>query len=284
MIAVGIGLSLVAAVANALAVVLQAVEARRAPDEESMRLSLLSRLAHRRRWLEGTALMAAAGVLQVVALALAPITVVQPTLATSQLVLLGVARVKLREHVGPVELLAALALVAGLSAVIWAAPRHAPGHHIGAGVIAPLGVVLGAALVASALGRLHRGARMSLIIGAGLAYAWADFVNKLLATDASGGHWAFVVLWVFAVIAVGALAFLEENSALQHLPAVTVAPVLGAIKTPLPVLMALWAGLETWSPSPLRLALVLGGLGFVVLGAVTLSRSETVLRISGGAR
>lgn len=282
MIAAGIGCSLVAAVTNALSVVLQAAEARRSPDEESMHVSLLRRLAHRPRWLLGAGLMAGAGVLQVVALALAPITVVQPMLATSQLALLAIARWKLHQRVGGAELAASLVLIAGLSAVVWASPHHTLLRHAGARVIVPLLAVLGAALLTSAIGRWHARARMALIIGAGLAYAWADFANKLLADDASSGRWAFVALWVFAVIAIGALAFLQENSALQHRPAVTVAPVIGAVKTPLPVLMALWAGVETWSPSVLHVGLLLGGLALVVAGASILSRSETIQRLSGG--
>jgi hypothetical protein len=47
--------------------------------------------------------MVVAWPLQILALGLAPITVVQPTLATSLLVLLAVARIRLGERIGRAE-------------------------------------------------------------------------------------------------------------------------------------------------------------------------------------
>lgn len=285
MTALGIGAALAAALANAFAVVLQAVEARRSPDEEAMRASLLLDLARRRRWLAGTGLLLAAWALQVFALSLAPIAIVQPTLSTSSLVLLAIARVRLGERVGRHEALAAIILVGGLAAIVWATPRHSASTHAQAlspSLLAPLAVVGGAALLAYLVGRWHQRVRLLLVLGAGLAYAWSDFADKLLAMSSSAGEVPLSVLWVFAVVSFGALAFLEENSALQHRPAVTVAPVISAVKVPLPVLMALWAGVERWSARPTDVAILLAGLTLVAAGAATLGRSEAVARISGG--
>ena len=44
------------------------------------------------------------------------------------------------------------------------------------------------------------------MIGAGLAYAWVDFVNKLLANDISKGDWVLAVVWLVLTVAFGALA------------------------------------------------------------------------------
>lgn len=57
MIVAGIAVALAAAVANAFAMVLQAAEDREAPLSKGGRISLLIALAHRRRWIAGTALM-----------------------------------------------------------------------------------------------------------------------------------------------------------------------------------------------------------------------------------
>lgn len=221
--------------------------------------------------------------LQVLALALAPITVVQPLLATSQLVLLAVARVRLRERVGRLEAVGALAIVVGVSVVVWAGPRHAVAHVGAARVALPLVLVGGLALGAYLLGRSRARFAIALVIGAGLSYAWVDFVNKLLANSLSGGHVGFAVLWLVAVLAVGALAFLEETTALQRRPAVTVAPVIGAIHDPLPVLMALWAGVAAWGPEQHRVAALILGLAVIAAGAAILGRSKAVARIAGGA-
>lgn len=279
----GIVVALAASVANGFAIVLQAGEDRLAPLSRSGRLSLLIGLARRPRWLAGTGLMVLAWPLQVLALTFAPITVVQPLLATTQLVLLVIARVKLHERVGRLEALGALSIVLGVAAVVWAAPRHTV-HDPGAARVAmPLVVVGGSALAAYVLARVRANAQLAVVIGAGLAYAWVDFANKLLANDLSDGHWAYAVLWLAATLGFGALAFLEETTALQRRPAVTVAPVVGAVHDPLPVLMALWAGVETWGSAPHRIAPLISGLAVIAVGAAILGRSEAVARVSGDA-
>ncbi|HZU60861.1 MAG TPA: hypothetical protein VE983_07840 [Solirubrobacteraceae bacterium] len=280
MAAVGIILALGAAVANAFAVVLQAAEARNTPPGEAARLSLLVRLAHRRRWLAGTGLLVMAWPLQVLALLYAPITVVQPTLAFGQLVLLAVARVRLRERVGLLELAGALAVVAGIGMVIWPAPRHTVQEPGTLRVSLPLVLVGMAALAAFGLGRRRPGGALLFVIGAGLAYAWVDFANKLLANALSDSHWSPAAAWLTAILAFGALAFLEETTSLQQRPAVTVAPVIGAVHDPLPVLMALAAGVESWGPGSHQLVPLALGLAIVTAGAATLGRSRAVARVS----
>lgn len=221
--------------------------------------------------------------LQVLALTLAPITVVQPLLATSQLVLLAVARLRLGERVGRLEAIGALAIVVGVSVVVWAGPRHAVAHVAAARVALPLALVGGAALGAYLVGRVRQRLAIYLVIGAGLSYAWVDFVNKLLANSLSDGHVGFAVVWLAAILGVGALAFLEETTALQRRPAVTVAPVIGAIHDPLPVLMALWCGVAAWGPAPHRVAELILGLAVIAAGAAILGRSKAIARVAGGA-
>lgn len=283
MTGIGIAAALAAAVANAMAVVLQASEARRSPSREGMHASLLVRLAHRPRWLAGSGLIAVGGVLQILALALAPIAIVQPTLATDMLWLLAVARLRLHQQVGLPEGLGALAILAGLTAVILASPAHALVHP-GSGLVLPVVVVAGAGALASVLGRARPRAGLLLVVGAGLAYSWSDFGSKLLAQEISRSRWALAAAWLAGVVVLGAVAFLEENTALQRRPAVTVAPVIDAIKVPLPVLMALWAGAERWGAQAGQIAALLGGLVVVAAGAASLGRSETVAKVSEAGR
>jgi drug/metabolite transporter (DMT)-like permease len=280
MIIAGIAVALAAAVMNAWAVVLQAIEAHAQSERSAMRGALLVRLAHRPRWLAGTALMITAGGCQVAALALAPISVVQPVLASSQLVLLGIARLRLREHVGARELLAVGAIVAGVVAVVLVAPSRVTRQVSAGALAAPLASIGGAALLVYLLGRAHPRARLGLVIGAGLAYSWADFVNKLLADSLSGAHWLSAVGWAGAVLCFGAIAFLEETTALQRRPAVAVAPVIGAMKVPLPVLMALWAGLQDWGSGPARIVPLLTGLALTAAGAASLAGCGAVAQVA----
>lgn len=280
-IAAGIVVALAASVANAFAVVFQAAEDRRSPVSQGSRFALLGLLLHRRRWLMGTMLMVVAWPLQILALGLAPITVVQPTLATSQLVLLAVAKIKLGERVGAFEAFGALTIVTGVSAVIIASPHHTVLHPAPARVAVPLALVGGAALMAYLIGRLQPRRALAPVIAAGLAYAWVDFVNKLLADDISTGQWGLAIIWLVATIGFGALAFLEETTALQRRPAVTVSPVVGAVQDPLPVLMALAAGVEVWGSAAHSVLTLALGLLLVTIGAAILGRSKAVARVSG---
>jgi drug/metabolite transporter (DMT)-like permease len=280
----GIVLALVAAAANAFAVVLQASESRQAPLSQAGRFALLFGLARRRRWLAGTGLMILAWPLQILALSYAPITVVQPTLASGALILLAVARVKLGERVGRPEALGALAIVVGVGVVIGAAPPRSTHQPDALRLAVPLLVVGAGAVGAFALGRRRPQRALAMVIGAGLAYAWVDFANKLLSDAISTDRWAQVALWLAATLALGTLAFLEEMTALQQRPAVTVSPVIGAIQGPLPVVMALWAGVESWGAGSQHLVELALGLAIVTVGAATLGRSQAVARVSADER
>lgn len=279
---IGIALALTAAVVNAWSVVMQSAEDQQTPDSETMQASLLVRLAHRPRWLAGTGLMAGAGVLQAVALSFAAIAIVQPLLATSQLMLLVIARWKLREPIGRHEVLSALAIMGGVVCVVLSSPQNSTATASAGKLAPPMAAIGGAALIAFGVGRMHQGARLLLVLGAGLAYAWTDFAIKLLSNAASTGRWALAGIWLAAIVACGALAFLQETSALQHRPVVTVAPVIGAAKVLLPVLMALWAGIQPWSGSFRGVALLIGGLVLTATGAAGLGSSSTVAKLAAG--
>jgi drug/metabolite transporter (DMT)-like permease len=279
----GIGLALLAAVANAWAVVLQAAEDRRSSDRDAMRASLLVAMSHRPRWLAGTGLMALGGVAQVAAMAFAPIAVVQPALASSQLVLLAIARVRLGERVGPNEILGAAAITVGLVAVVVVAPPDTSTEPGAARLAVPLAVVGALTLGGFLAGRARPRAGLVVVIGAGLAYAWVDFASKLLSLTISAGAVWQVIVWIALMVCVGAVAFVEETTAMQRRPAVTVAPVIGAIKVPLPVLMALWAGMESWNAGPIGIGVLLAGLAVAALGAALLGRSQAVANLGGAA-
>ena len=281
MIALGALIAVGAVIAGVSATVLLASEARTAPISDVGRLSLLARLIRRPRWSAGAALMATAWPLQVAALGFAPLVIVQPILATFFLFLLVVARVRLGEQVGAREWVAVLMIMAGIGAVLLFTPRHIGGHATISTLALPLAVVGGAAVAAFAIPRARGGAPALLAIGAGLGYAWADFANNLLSENVTSGRWAIAGAIITGVLTFGGLAFLPENSGLAVWPAVRVAPTIGAIQLPLPVLMALWGGVEVWRSSALQTGALLGALVLVVGGAVLLGRSHAVARAAG---
>ncbi len=282
MIALGIAIAFTAAVANAFALLLQAEEAHDSPPAEAGRFSLLWRLAHRPRWVVGTALVAFAWLLQILSLSFAPLTVVQPVLASFQLILLVIARFHLHQAVGRTEWFGALAVTAGVMLVVVTAPHRMVSHPAAGRLAAPLVLVGVGALIAYGVGRQRPGRGLVFALGAGLGYAWVDFTDKLVSNSISAGTLAATIIWLLAVAGFGAVAFLQENTALQRQPVVRVAPVIGAIQEPLPVLMALAAGVEAWSGGVVRFAGLAAGLAIAALGAAVLGRSPAVAQVGSG--
>ena len=83
-----------------LGVALQAMDAKRTPHTEHLRRRSRWNLVRRARWLAGTGLSMLGWPLQVVALLLAPLVVVQPTMAMGLLVLLFFGERMLDERAG----------------------------------------------------------------------------------------------------------------------------------------------------------------------------------------
>ena len=86
----GIVAAMGASTLYSLGIALQALDAKQAPQEEHLRLALAWGLARRTRWLIGTGVSILGWPLQIVALMLAPLVVVQPALAAGLLVLMFV--------------------------------------------------------------------------------------------------------------------------------------------------------------------------------------------------
>jgi hypothetical protein len=280
----GAAIALAAAVSNAFALMLQGSEARTAHQSEAQ-LSLLLRLARRPRWVLGTALVALAWPLQVLALAFAPIAVVQPMLATFQLILMAIVAIGRRVALHARQWVAAVATVVGVGMIVGFSPHRTVDHPAAWRLAVPLVVIGVAALVAfGAARRRWRGidTGLMLAVGAGLGYAWVDFADKLLSNEISVGRWSGALIWLLAVVGFGVLAFLQENSALQYRSPVVVAPVIGALQEPLPVLMAVAGGVELWTGGFGRVFALAIGLLLVGVGAVMLARSPDVAELAHG--
>src|SRR5205807_10431199 len=107
-----------------LGIALQAMDAKEAPHEQQLRLALAWSLVRRVRWLAGTGLSVLGFPLQVVALLLAPVVVVQPALAAGLLVLMVIAEHMLDERPGRVEYIAVSLIVVGVVGAALCAPAR----------------------------------------------------------------------------------------------------------------------------------------------------------------
>jgi drug/metabolite transporter (DMT)-like permease len=272
----GLALAFTTAILYATAVGLQALEARESPAEQHLRLSLLRRLITKPRWLIGTGLALLGWIAQVGALLLIPLTLVEPALAMSLVVLLGIGSRVLGERVGKREILSVSTMVAGIALLAWAAPPRATEHAGGAGTIVAIGILAAIALVPYGLALLRRSAGLLIAIGAGAAYAIDGLATKFFSDDFSNEAWIGLVAWGVVMGLAAGLATLSEMSALQRSPATQVAPIILALTTLVPVALAPVLAGETWSGDPwLRVALGASIL-LIVGGASVLATSPAV--------
>jgi drug/metabolite transporter (DMT)-like permease len=275
-----LALGIVAAVAASLlynaSIALQALEAREVPGEHSLRPSLIGKLVRNRRWLGATALGFAGWPLEIVALLLAPLTVVQPCLASGLILLLWLGATRLGEKPGLREWTAVAAIIIGVVGVALAAPDRTT-DHAGGGAIA-LAAILIAILVlapyalrgrAQALGTLA-------VISAGAGYAWTAIASKLLTDELAAGALLIAVGWLATAALSEGLALLSEMSALQRRPATHVAPVMFAVQVLVPVLLAPLIFGESWGSTPLGGVALVASMLIAVAGTVLLAGSRAV--------
>jgi hypothetical protein len=272
----GIAAAVGASVLYNASIALQALEAREVPGEHSLRLSLIGRLLRNRRWLGATALGLAGWPLEIVALLLAPLTVVQPCLASGLILLLWLGAKKLGETPGRREWTAVAAIVVGVAGVAWAAPDRTT-DHAGTGAIA-LALVLVAIPIAAPYALRGRAAALGWlpVVSAGFGYAWTAIASKLLTDELAAGALLVAVAWLATAAASEGLALLSEMSALQRRPATHVAPVMFAVQVLVPVLLAPLIFGESWASTPLGGVALVGFIAIAVGGTVLLAGSRSV--------
>jgi drug/metabolite transporter (DMT)-like permease len=266
--------ALAAAALYAAAVTLQAIEARRAPAELHLRSSLIVFLLRRRLWVLGTALALLGWPLQALALAFAPLALVQPIMGLSVIGLLAAGHRILGEAITRRSALAASAIVAGIAVLAVTVPT---GGGTGNGGL--LAVVLAAlALLAVAPLMPRRGRPVpanALAFAAGTAYVLVALATTLLDSALGRGAWWPAAAWLALSGASAGVAVITEMSAFRLAPATVVAPMIFAMETVAPALLAPIVGQHLGSGAA-SVAIDLGGLALVGLGVTLLARSRSV--------
>jgi hypothetical protein len=259
----GIALATGAACCFNGSVALQALEVRRLPVGPATGLAPLLR---RPRWLAATALSIAGWPLHIAALAVAPLTIVQPALATGLILLLVLGAHVLHEPVRARDLAAVAAIAIGLGLLAWAAPQQGPVDARPAAVaLAVLGVIAG-------LPWLTRGhlPALALVGAAGGGYAASGITTKLVA---DAGFTLAGLGWAAGTGLVAGLALMDEMAALQRAGAARVAAGAFAVQTIVPVALAPVVADEHWDqPLAIVVGLILvaaGSLGLGTARAVT---------------
>jgi drug/metabolite transporter (DMT)-like permease len=281
----GIGAAIGASTLYSLGIALQALDAREAPHEEHLRLALVAGLLRRARWLLGTGLSILGWPLQVVALLLAPLVVVQPALAAGLLVLLFIAERMLGEHAGRYEYGAMTAIVLGVVGAALTAPPRQTHHGREALTITLVLVALAvASMLPYVLRALGRPRAVVTMMGAGVAFGWSGVATKLASDDLAIHHLGTAAAWGLSTAAASAVGVLSESSALQSRPAIQVAPVVFVTQTVIPVVLAPLLLGESFSDTPLGGVPLIGSLLVLVVGAALLARSPLLLALMEGER
>ena len=278
----GIAAAIGASTLYSLGIVLQATDAREAPHEEHLRLALARGLIRRPRWLLGTGLSILGFPLQLLAVHLAPLVVVQPTLAVGLLVLLVAAEVMLHERPGRHEYASVAAIAIGVTGAGLCAPRTTTVEDSAsttAIVLAVLGLV---SVLPYALRMVRRPLAGVTIFCAGTAFAWSGIATKLAANDLFTGYVLLGLLWALATAPASGLGTLSEMSSLQSRPAIQVAPVVFVTQTVIPVAMGPLLFGEHFDGTPLGGWPLGASVLLLVAGAAALARSPLLLAMIEG--
>ena len=300
MVALGIACAVAASCLYNASIALQALEVRGISREHSLKPSLLGRLIRNRRWLGATALGLAGWPLEIGALLLAPLTVVQPCLASGLILLLWLGAKRLGETPGRREWTAVAAIAIGVGGVALAAPERTT-DHASAGAIslalllvaipiaAPYalrfrlsptqeGVNVGSAGRSTSAGSAANAGMIATlaVVSAGCGYAWTAIASKLLTDELAAGSLLVAVAWLATAGASEGLALLSEMSALQRRAATHVAPVMFAVQVLVPVVLAPLIFGESWGDTPLGGAVLVASMAVAVSGTVLLAGSSAV--------
>lgn len=276
MLALGIICAIGASALYNTSIALQALEAREVGHEHALRVSLIGRLVRNPRWLVATLIGLLGWPLEIVALLLAPLTVVQPCLASGLVLLLILGVTKLGETPGRREYASVAAIVVGVGGIAWAAPERSTSN---AGTV-PIAIALGLVAIPIVAPYVLRGWRNAAgtlaVVAAGFGYAWTAIASKLLTDELSTGSLVVAAVWLGTAAASEGLALLSEMSALGRMPATRVAPVMFAVQVVVPVILAPLIFEESWSGTPGGGAALVVAMLLVLGGVVSLAGSKAV--------
>ncbi|MBJ7330306.1 MAG: hypothetical protein JHC95_10435 [Solirubrobacteraceae bacterium] len=266
---------------SSIAVALQAAEARHVPLDHALRASLLIRLMRRPRWVGGLVLGIVCWPVQVLALLLAPLTVVQPALAFGLVILLAIGARQLGEPVTRRDWVAVGALIGGVGMLAAIGPPQSDEVADPVALAVTLTVIgIVAVLPFAARSRLHG---QGLALAAGVAFGWIGISSNLVADALDQGDVVALLAWTVATGVAFGVAMLTQTTALQLRPVTRVVPVVFTMQLVVPVVAAPLVTGEDWSAAPLGAAGILVAVAFTVVATAVLASSPAVAAVEGSA-
>lgn len=274
-----------AAVSANLGVVLTALEARRQPAHQSLKVGLLVSLVRRPLWRLAAALDLAGWGLKTAALLVAPLTVVAPAMSLGLFLLLVFSSVVLGEKVRASSIIGVALLAGGVALVA----LHSPAREVTVAGPVPWSICAGL-LLAGALAVFAARARglnvdvRLMAVSCGCAWALNGILSKLMADAIDSTRWTLFGVALISAFSVGGIGYLAKTSALQAGEATTVESIVGVVNTLVPVALAPVLFGEEWPTDPGVAAQLTVGLALVGVGVwlLTHTTARALERARGG--
>ncbi len=279
-------LATLAALASAVAIVLQRLGLESAPIDKALTPGLLFKVLGRGVWLAGFTLLLVQFVLQASALHFGSLSVVQPILTSELVFLVAILAVVFHHPVGRREVVGVIAVVAGLAGFFVAASPTAgagqPDRQAWIAVTSVVATLVTGLVVTGSLGpRWWRAAALGG--AAAVLFAYNAGLTKSLTTLISEGWGHVATSWVpYGLAVTGACGLLLLQASL-HAGPVTASRTANVVIGPLTgIIIGVTAFDERLSTGVGRVAGATASLVLLLVGATILARSRLVAEASTG--
>jgi drug/metabolite transporter (DMT)-like permease len=276
-------IGLVAAVLLGAGFVLQQDAAQRVPQSDFLRLQLVADLLRQPRWLAGLGIMIAGQLLGALVIGHLVLALSEPLLATNLLFALIIAGRVSGQPARLRELIGAVILLAGVSALSVARAVTSVQDSVGSPAYWPyVGAAIGAIAACLAIaGRRRQGELRALLTGiaAGLVLGIQDALTRISVRSLGSLHQVAVLLtsWpAYSLVAVGIIALWLMQSAFNSAPLHASLPGITAAEPVSGIVLGVVAFREKVPASPLLIALQVAGLMALVAGVILVARSPVL--------
>ena len=273
----------IAAVLLGAGFVLQQDAAQRVPQSDFLRARLVGDLLRQRRWLAGLGFMIAGMLLSAWVIGHMVLALSEPLLATNLLFALVIAGRVSGQKPQALELVGAVILLAGVSALSVARSVTSVQDSVGSPAYWPYaGAAIAAAAAGFAIaGRRRHGELRGLLTGtaAGLVLGIQDAITRVTVRDLDSVHDVILLLtsWPpYSLVAVGVIALWLMQSAFSSAPLHASLPGVTAAEPVSGIVLGVVAFREKVPAAPLLIALQVAGLIMLVAGVILVARAPAL--------
>jgi drug/metabolite transporter (DMT)-like permease len=268
----------IAAICFAVANVLQQRAAAKLPATAAFDGGVLLRLIRKPLWLLGLVTVMVSMALQAVALGLGRLVVIEPVLASSLLVALGLSAWFGRHRLRPVEWAAAIATFAGL-VVFLVTAQPTSGQPVGSSALlgfAAVGAFVAAGIAAMIAARQSPVRRALILgIGGGIAAGVTDALTKSVAFLAGGHRFGvFADPRLYLLIVVGLMTYTMQQNGYRAAGLCAFLPTFAVLDPVVGSILGLTLYHERLDGGPARMAIEVVAVAAATWGIVRLAKSN----------